>query len=458
MSKVILLELNEVPYKVFVDSFKKRMYKRTKLADLKYTPTISRDSGELSPWITWPTLHRGVTNKVHKIEDINQNVNEIDSKYPTIMNRLSSEGYKVGVFASMHSGSVDQSDFDDYCFFVPEAFAKNENCKPETVNGLQKFNILMSRASARSINKKLLLDFKILIEFISSYLNHHYRFRGLFLSFLQLSRELISPWTNVRRRVLQSDILFDVFMDLLYKNKPDYCSFFTNHVASNMHRFWEATYPEDYKKISLRSSWNSRYKNEISFSMKSTSYYIDNLINYVNKNHDTQLWIASSMGQKASEEEFLPTRFFWEITDISKFINSICGKDLNIIPLPQMIPCYSFQSDEENIKYIHRKLKLLDTNADFKINSVTKTTLAFFIDTNNLDKIIFKINKNIIKVDGLNKKKVNENSGCSAYHVPTGILFRYGKNLKDFDKKYFDKNGYLPTDMLHDILYQQVTN
>ena len=38
------------------------------------------------------------------------------------------------------------------------------------------------------------------------------------------------------------DILFDAFMSSLIREKPDFCTFFTNHVASSMHRFWEASF------------------------------------------------------------------------------------------------------------------------------------------------------------------------------------------------------------------------
>ena len=32
------------------------------------------DEGELHPWSTWPTVHRGVNNNLHKIRFINQDL------------------------------------------------------------------------------------------------------------------------------------------------------------------------------------------------------------------------------------------------------------------------------------------------------------------------------------------------------------------------------------------------
>ena len=115
MKQIIFLELNEVPDKIFKRSFKSKKYK-TDLSEFEYTRTISNDIGELSPWITWPTVHRGITNKQHLIKDINQDVTELDKKFPTIMSDLASNGYKVGVFGSMHSGSVREMNLENMFF------------------------------------------------------------------------------------------------------------------------------------------------------------------------------------------------------------------------------------------------------------------------------------------------------------------------------------------------------
>ena len=179
---------------------------------------------------------------------------------------------------------------------------------------------------------------------------------------------------------------------------------------------------------------------------------------YIDSNQDTQLWIASSMGQKATKEDFEPTRFYWEISDLQTFINSICGIKIEIKPLPQMIPCYSFKGSSKNIDFIYKRLLNIKTNAKFKINSVTETTLAFFIDTNNLEELVFKdvINNKDIKTEGMIKKLVNEDSGCSAYHVPEGVLFRYGQNLKNIGDDLLNNEGLLPTDYIHKLIYNNV--
>ena len=67
--KIILFELNEVPFKV-IHHFSK-LYPESSLAKIfsksKKYETYAEDKGHLSPWVTWPTVHRGVTNEKHFI-------------------------------------------------------------------------------------------------------------------------------------------------------------------------------------------------------------------------------------------------------------------------------------------------------------------------------------------------------------------------------------------------------
>ena len=117
--KIIFLELNEVPHRVFVDSFKTLNY-RIGFNQLKYIPTISRDETHLSPWTTWPTVHRGVTYSKHLIGDLGQDLTASDKKYPPIWSVLQSKGYEVGVFGSLHSSHMEESKMANFSFFIPD--------------------------------------------------------------------------------------------------------------------------------------------------------------------------------------------------------------------------------------------------------------------------------------------------------------------------------------------------
>ena len=203
--KIIVLELNEVPHKVL------KKFSSTKLAgryESDYHKTISMDSGHLSPWITWATVHRGVNNTEHGINDINQCTNEIDEKYPTIFSKCIENGLSVGLFNTMHSGRLAYQQNKKYTFLLPEAFASNKFCIPSSLEDFQTFNLLMSRGSARSVSRSLPKKINFL-KVLFSYFKNTNRLRGMRKVLNQLIIEIIKPYLKVRRRTIQSDLIFD---------------------------------------------------------------------------------------------------------------------------------------------------------------------------------------------------------------------------------------------------------
>ena len=89
MTNVIVYELNEVPIRLF--EFYADAFKHSAFAELRKMgncfETKAPDMGHLSPWVTWPTLHRGISNFDHKISDLGQDL--------TLINR---EAQAFGIF------------------------------------------------------------------------------------------------------------------------------------------------------------------------------------------------------------------------------------------------------------------------------------------------------------------------------------------------------------------------
>ena len=103
--KFILFELNEVPLRVvrhFAERHPASAFAKI-LAQGKHWTTVTPDEGHLSPWITWPTLHRGVSSADHGIGALGQDVGEADRRYPPIWSILAAAGRSVGMFGSLHS-------------------------------------------------------------------------------------------------------------------------------------------------------------------------------------------------------------------------------------------------------------------------------------------------------------------------------------------------------------------
>ena len=113
--------------------------------------TYTEDKGELHPWATWPTLHRGISNQHHQIKDFGQNLEKIDKEYPPIWKILTAQSISTGVFASMNSYPLPQN-YGSYDFYVPDPFAADSQAYPGYVVPFQAFNLGMSRRSEVNVD------------------------------------------------------------------------------------------------------------------------------------------------------------------------------------------------------------------------------------------------------------------------------------------------------------------
>src|SRR5438105_2704915 len=117
--KVILFELNEVPHRI-VNQFC-RWRPSSCLARLlprmrKYQ-TYAEDISPLSPWITWPTVHRGVHDEKHGIMNFGQDLREVDREFPPLWQLLARHGVRVGVCGSLHTYPLPDS-LENYRFYI----------------------------------------------------------------------------------------------------------------------------------------------------------------------------------------------------------------------------------------------------------------------------------------------------------------------------------------------------
>ena len=142
-NKVILFELNEVPVRIFEHFC--RVNPTSALARkmpecFKYE-TYTEDKGWLEPWITWPTLHRGVTNEQHGIGDFGQGLTQQDNEFPPIWKILVKSGITAGIFGSLHTYPMP-ADLTNYSFFLmPDTFAASSKYFPDNISAFQEFNL-----------------------------------------------------------------------------------------------------------------------------------------------------------------------------------------------------------------------------------------------------------------------------------------------------------------------------
>ena len=239
---IVLFELNEVPWEILDDYVAARPGSElARVLDRSHSFTsMAADRGHLSPWTTWPTLHRGVNDERHMIASFGQDRSEADRRFPPVWTLLHDAGVSAGVCAPLHSYPVPD-DLGSYAFYLPDPFASEPVAHPPDLVEFQRFNLAMSRESARNV------DTHIPRKDALAVVRHSRRLGIRPATYAALARQLLAerrrPAMSNRRRTYQSVLLFDIFARQLRRSRPRFSTFFTNHVASAMHRYWRPTAP-----------------------------------------------------------------------------------------------------------------------------------------------------------------------------------------------------------------------
>jgi hypothetical protein len=268
--KVILFELNEVPERI-LDHFC-AAHPHSTLSALRKKSSFFRTvaDGRLHPWATWPTVHRGVPSDVHTISHLGQNLTEIDKAYAPIWSLMANSGAKVGVGGSLHSYPIPKQ--GKYVFYLPDTFATSPEAFPPELQAFQSFNLAMVSKSARNVDTGI--DFDKVRELIPHLGRLGLTARTVTSIAGQLIGERINSRKKLHRRTLQSVLAFDGFMRQVNRTRPDFATFFTNHVASSMHRFWGAMFPDDFEYFGYDDSWVKLFGSEITTAMYETDHMI----------------------------------------------------------------------------------------------------------------------------------------------------------------------------------------
>jgi len=425
--KTIFYELNEVPKRLF--EFYSENSPNSSFAKLRERgnlfETISQDVGHLSPWITWPSLHRGVSNIQHKISELGQNLEKVDLEYPPLWHFLTRYGVSVGMFGSLQSYPLPNN-LDNYKFYVPDTFAAGPECFPDALTEFQRLNLSMVKTNGRNVTRKIAMRDAIKFLVAAPQLG----IRGKTLK--GLATQLVSECANknrvVRRRTNQVQIAFDFFLKQLKNTKPHASFFFTNHVASSMHRYWPCVFPEDYEEGKFDRQWLLEWRQEIPFTVDVANSQLAELMTFVEHNNDYRLVVLSSMGQ-AAVQDVEPVSKHILITDVEKLLSFIGMSKNDWEPRLSMAP------------RVVIKLKNSDAKAKLeKLNSISINNTHIsrdYLHTGDVRLLLGIKNAQSLEIRGQDGQEINPNdlgvtnidvqdaSSSYAYHIPEGILIEY---------------------------------
>ena len=231
----VLFELNEVPLRVvrhYADGHPASAFAKILKRGRRWD-TVTPDQGHLSPWITWPTLHRGVPSSDHHIVALGQDVAQTDARFPPVWSLLAKAGRRIGLFGSLHS-YPPPSNLEAYDFYVPDTFAAGSEAKPAELSAFQAFNLHMVDRSG--VNASSELPVGKALQFLVKARPAGIRPATLAKVAKQVASERIWRERAGRRRTIQSLLAFDLFLAQIQSKKPGAAFFFTNHAKREHNR------------------------------------------------------------------------------------------------------------------------------------------------------------------------------------------------------------------------------
>ena len=431
--KLILYELNEIPRQLIDYYIKLRPYSNfSKIVESGFIlNTYTTDEEELHPWSTWPTVHRGVDNKIHKIRFINQDLKDAE-KFPPIWEIIAKNNIDIGIFGSLQSypPKLDKN----VSFYLPDTFAPKPCAYPRELEYFQSFNIdLVSQ------NKAVAGQFKVknVLKFLNLLKNRTISLSSAYQAILHIFKEIVYIKYKTRRSMLQPIIAFDLFFNYLNKSKPSFTTFFTNHLAGMMHRYWIYLFPSDFD-LSKKQIDNFFAKSIIK-AMDIADDQLGRLLLFSEK-ENYNLWIISSMGQKAIDRgKYIPEII---LNDLSKLIEAF-GLNKNSFELmPAMQPdiciaCDSLKSLKnlrDNLKFFKDSSgnRILDERYD-PVGLRLNITINSSLEAANKGQLYLRDKKFFLRDLGLGI--ITRDKG-TAYHSPEGVFLGFGhESLKLFKNK-----------------------
>jgi hypothetical protein len=428
--RIIAYELNEVPTRVldFFAAHRPKSAIARLIRKSAYYATYDTDVGQLVPWSSWATQHRGVNNEHHCISDLGQDLSDVDKDYPPIWSILSRNGVRTGVFGALNSYPVPE-DLTNYSFYVPDTFAAGSECFPADLGVFQEFNLRMVDLSSRNVNASIVLKPAFDLMRKAPFLG----VRGT--TFYRLAKQLVHEKIDARRvgrrRTSQVELAFDLYLKQLKKTKPDYACFFTNHVASSLHRYWPGLFPGDYKHKKLSEEWLQIYCGEIMYTMGAASQQIGDLEAFVEQHLDLDyvLMVSTSMGQAAVDNNEVIRKQLY-LGDRERFMEWLGLSREQWSPRRAMLPRYIFTVNDHVKAQFRNRLDNISINGE-KISYHAHEGNVFQIKLGqaNLsdDEIVIQDGSDQIdyRAMGMVNTTIDDETGSYAYHIPDGLMFIY---------------------------------
>jgi len=437
---VILYELNEVPWEV-VDYYVQRR-PESNLAALitggHSLTTIHEDSEKLQglqPWRTWPSLH--TSSYDHNSFDLGQDPATFRGE--AIWDVAENAGLSVGLFGPLQSWPPRQ--FAHGGFYVPDTFSKDSKTYPPQMQRFQQFNLAMT--SENSFSADAPLDLKTFLATGVDLVRQGLTPRSASTLATHLIRERKEPRYKAFRPSLQVVPSFDLYWRLHRKIEPRLSIFFTNHVASMMHRFWGDAIPGYTEKHNYVA--DDVYGSFIVAAMDFTDQQLGRIRKYMASHPQTVVVVAASMGQGPIEIRFTDRGLF-VLEDHQRLVSQLGLKpaELGLAMYPMLSLIFADEADAAAAVGPLASVVAEGGGPLFTRFRPEGRTLSFAIDNFAVEKADEESGKSTRlqytpagqqpgAVGALNDLglgfRARIGGDNTAYHVPEGILLAYGQGI-----------------------------
>lgn len=335
--RLIVLELNELPPRVLrwwgqcnPSSQLWSLAQRGQLVETVLDEELPRD---MYPSQSWASVGMGSPWTDHRVFWYGD---PKPADHLFYWQRAAAEGRSVGLVGVLHSSPVHQQcQSTNFRFVMPDVFSEDASTIPENLEPLQELNLRLSQRSARVASTRFSpADFRATLHFA----RQGVRF-STWLRLAQLAGSVVSGrWNKERLRVGQSLLLADVFEKQIQRHDTDLSIFFSNHIASAMHRYWAATFPEDWQTHPYGDNWIEEYGDELPFAMRAADRMVGRLQRLASAS-GRELIVISSMGQRADLDVKASSAWQVVVRDPAKLLAALACPfdfDLRAAMVPQI--------------------------------------------------------------------------------------------------------------------------
>src|SRR2546422_4322478 len=281
MRRVVLFELNEVNWRVVEPLLAAgRLPNLKRMIDRGAWGTTICSDRRLDPCVAWPTLHTGTSQEVHGVAFLGQHPGTFGAKQ--VWDLVLDADRSIGVFGSLLSWPPRAR----AAFYVPECFARDDSTQPADVRVVQRLNIKYATENKKALIARTKTD--EMLSFTLGLLRCGLRTRTLCRIAREVFEDSVKPSLKWRRACLQPIINFDVFANLYRKHRPQLATFFTNHVAYYLHRYWRAFFPDHFDAVEKGEC--AMYQDAIPLALEISDVLLGELLSLIGD--DTVLIVA----------------------------------------------------------------------------------------------------------------------------------------------------------------------